>query len=89
MIVIPFVSLCLVLGWGYVLMMESIRLQNEWLILWQETLFKQSLQFHHLDVPKLESCNEAENKGMTLTGETLRCHVVFCEQTWHIQCDET
>ena len=85
-VVIPLLSLCMILGGVYALMLESIRLQNEWVTLWQARLLKQSVDFYGLEVPVVSSCRALhENDVLVIRGDGIQCWVYRCGMDEAIQ----
>ena len=86
MIAMPMISLMMMLGWMHALMLESIRLQNEWVTLWQARLLKQSIDFYGLEVPVISSCNALhENDVLGIRGDGIQCWVYMCGKDEAIQ----
>ena len=85
-VVIPLLTLGMILGWVYALMLESMQLQGEWLSLWQARLLKQSLDFYGLEVPVISSCNAPHpNEVLIIPGDGIQCWVYRCGMDEAIQ----
>ena len=83
--IFPIIAVIMVLGWVHLLLMESHRLQAEWVQLWQQMVLEQSIARLNLTIPVLHNCQEANHdNGLIIHGDHAMVLVHKCNGQWMI-----
>ena len=76
-LIVPILSVLLAFGWLQSLLLESHRLQAEWIQVWQQTFLLQSARVQKLTVSESTSCDHPEHM-VIIRGEAHECWVYRC-----------
>jgi hypothetical protein len=83
-LIVPMLSVLLAFGWLQSLLLESHRLQAEWIQVWQQTFLLQSIRVQELTVGVSTSCQSPENITV-IHGEAHECWFYRCGADESIQ----
>lgn len=76
-LIVPMLSVLLAFGWLQSLLLESHRLQAEWIQVWQQTFLLQSARFQELTVRESTSCQQPEHM-VIIRGKSHECWIYRC-----------
>lgn len=76
-LIVPMLSVLFAFGWLQSLLLESHRLQAEWIQVWQQTFLLQSARVQELTVSESTSCDHPEHM-VVIQGESYECWVYRC-----------